>query len=370
MKRTLVAIAVLLLLFLIGDGLVFGRMLREGSSEFEKKRAALEADRVLFAEAVLADHRRWSLDPLVTPRDGGDAAPLLFQHIGSENVPPPPGAVPLALRAALADAGTEWTERTFDLGAIDTGWMGQLSSYGFWDIEGEGTLLEERPFNGLQEPLPLFVEAQLHAKVRLLQGLERGDIGPAIDETNELARLCLSSESLIGEMVGAALLGMAHKAGLAADRRGLDAGTARRYSEEEIASLRRFRWAMGERVSVLSSSTAAAQPPATCGAMRELTVALYIRPYARQFIPERYRQLDAILEASPCRLRRLRAAWARHGEGEAEDATALCTADENLLCGGSQLVLRLPLAKAAIGAKLVVLGEVDWFKSYRDAGVP
>ncbi len=48
----------------------------------------------------------------------------------------------------------------------------------------------------------------------------------------------------------------------------------------------------------------------------------------------------------------------------------MCTADENLLCGGSQLVLRLPLAKAAIGAKLVVLGEVDWFKSYRDAGVP
>ncbi len=373
MKRALIVVAVLLVLVLLAEGLVFGRMLMEGSSAYERSRESLERDRARFAEAVLADHRRWSGDPLLSARDGGDASPLLLQHLGYEILPPAPGAVPAALRAAIVDAGADWAHRSFDVAAVDTSWMAGLASYGYWDIEADGTPLEAFPFDLAKEPLPSFVQAQWHAKVRLLQGLERGDIGPAIEESNELARLCLSSESLLGEMVGVAVLSAANKAGVVADQRGLDAGTARRFSEEEIAALRRFRWAMGERSSLMSSSTATTQPPATCGAMRELGAALFVRPMSRHFVPERYRQLDAILQASPCRLRRLRAAWAsENGEGELPQASALCAADhdDGLLCGASSAVLRLPLAKAAVGSRLVGLAEVDWYRLYRDAGVP
>lgn len=369
MKRALVVIAALVFLFFLVDGLVFGRLLLDGSEKYEHAHAELVKDQERFAPLVAADQRRWEHDPLVARRDGGDAAELLFQHLAFDDAPAPAGGLPASLRARIADAGADWIHGGLEVEAVDTRWMSELARYGYWDIEGPSTPLWNAPFNGLTEPLPSFGDAPMFAKVRLLQGLERGELGPAIDETNELARLCLSSETLIGELVGVSLLGTVRKASLEATRRGLDAGVERVLSEEESKSLRRVLWASGARSSVLGATHPA--PVLTCGGLRELTSALYLRPLARHFIPERYRELDAELERAPCRLRRLRAAWASASEGQVDEAQALCSGGAgDPLCGRSTLVLRLPLARAAVGAQLVTLASTDWYRDYRDAGVP
>jgi len=125
----------------------------------------------------------------------------------------------------------------------------------------------------------------------------------------------------------------------------------------------------------------------SCSAQAHLASALYVRGYARDVLPKRYETLSRQLAASPCRVSRLRTAWAGTGEGElpvtgaalreASMAPARFDGDgRGAFCGVPDFVMRIPMVKPTLGTMMVQLGwgivaYPDWFKLYKvDGGVP
>lgn len=371
MKRALIVVFVLLALLLVAHGLLVGPMLYTGSKALRERQAESAADQSALATQVMADHLRWQNDPLFQSRDGGDAAEVLFRHVAFDPRRAPE-ALPDELVAALKDAGAGWPTASIDIAAADLAWMSELPSFATWDIEGPGTPLFDAPFDGVTEALPRYVDVLLIAKVRLLQGLASGKMRPALAEVRELARLTLTTEMLVGDMIAVALLGLERRGAEAAVMRGLDLEGWRALTEDETASLKRALW-----VATHSTSLVAPLKPldpqfplvGRCSAQHELTLALYVRPWASSVLPDKYRAFDEQLATSSCRLRRLRKAWATTGEGElAVSGKAVCEATASASCDVPDIVARLPLVRPAVGSVLGAAASIDPFRLYKDAG--
>ena len=372
-----VGIAVGLVLVLVGIALVgTWQVAGVAREKMEQVQAGLATDWKNFEPQVLADEARWKNDPLLTPHPGGDAANVLFAHLrwDKDNAPPP---LPTELTEALRTAGSEWAKKAdaFDVSAIDSRWMAELGAFGFWDLEGEGSRVEKQPFALLSEPIPEFTDLQVQAKVHLLAGLKAGSAVQAGKDVRELARLCLSSETLIGEMVGTALLGTERHGFEAAVERGQDVTGWSPISEADQKSLTRLLWAAQAPSTLLAIGALSTWRVAVgeCAAMREgFGQAFFLRGYLQDQLPERYASMGTTLESSGCRLRRLRLAW-KNPEPSAGQlpvkGSALCMQEPGIEaseCAVPDGAILFPFARAFIGDNLVTLATPDWFKKYRD----
>ncbi len=70
-----------------------------------------------------------------------------------------------------------------------------------------------------KSPIPNLIDMQTLARLRLAQGLESGEMEPALQEVRHLAILAHSTENLIGSMIAVAILSI--------EKRGYDAAVAR-----------------------------------------------------------------------------------------------------------------------------------------------
>lgn len=373
-RRLLTVLGIVVALALVIYGALAGYALRKATGALREGQAVAATEQATFRDAVMADHRRWQSDPLFARRDGGDASELLAERVGWERRPAPK-RLPAAVIAGLNDAGADWPASNLDVSEVDLSFFASLGDAGFWDLEAPGSPLHGTPYAGMEDPTPAHRDVTALAKTRLLRGLATNQMRPALDEVHELARLCLTTETLIGSMVAVGLLEMERKAAAEATARGLDLGGFPVPTEEDRLSLKRALWAAPHATSILSP----AEPldpvfplVGRCAALSELAVPLYIRPFASTVLAERYAALTKMLDESDCRLRRLRRAWATTGEGELPlSGDAFCKSagtSGGVVCDAPEFAVRLPFVRPAIGAVLASTATPDWLKLYRDGG--
>jgi hypothetical protein len=324
-----------------------------------------------------ADTARWKEDPLIKRHEGGNAGPVVFAHIrwdGDDKAAPP---VSQALKDQLGVADNAWPGNAamVDVKGIDTAWMSALGGFGFLDIEAEGSHLKDAPFLPLSDPMPNFIDLLQLAKVHLTQGLQNGDARPAARDVREVSRLCLTTENLLGEMIGVALVGLERRVYEDAVRRGHDVSGWTAVSKEDQLSLKRVLWAAPAPFSMGASGSLAAMTPEVgyCTGLREAVgTSHFLRRYIEPELPEHYARLTKALDASPCRLRRARAAWkANDPTGQLPDkGAALCQGDPTKPpatdCPFPDWTVRFPFVRAFIGDTLVAIAAQDWFKRYDD----
>lgn len=375
LRRLLTILGVVFALALVLYGAVGGYALYKATSALHEGQAAASAEQRLYRDAVMADHRRWQNDPLFARRDGGDASGLLSERVGWEHRPAPK-RLPDAIVAGLADAGAGWPAAELDVSEADLSFFADLGDAGFWDLEAPGSPLHGTPYGGMEDPGLTHRDVTALAKARLLRGLATKQMRPALDEVHELARLCLTTETLIGSMVAVGLLEMERKAAAEATARGLDLGGFVVPTEQERLSLKRALWAAPHATSILSPDEPldpAFPLVGRCAALGELAVSLYIRPFASAVVPGRYATVTRMLDESDCRLTRLRKAWAASGEGELPlSGQAFCKSgvagSGGVVCDAPDFAVRLPFIRPAIGAILASTATPDWLRLYRDGG--
>lgn len=374
MKWVVRIVAVAVALVLIAVVFAAAAVSRETNRILGDAQGKVLADWNRFAPDITADTARWASDPLFAARDGGDAAPVLFAHLRWEGVDGGGTTdVPEPLVDQLRSWGGEFARHAGDAGEsdVDVKWLSQLAQYGYWDIEPIGGPLDGHPFEPLSEPLPNFVDLGPLAKVRLMQGLTTGTHVMAGAEVRELARLCFTSENLIGEMVGVMLLNLERQAHQEAVRRGLDVTGWAPVSEEDALKLKRLLWATKGPHSPLATGQLAATEVRVgrCSSLREgMAMAHFGRRFSEGLIPERYAAWTAALAKNDCRLRRLRAAWAsKTTEGQLPlDSSAHCEGD-SFACRAPQLAPDVPFVRSYVGASLLAAGDPGWFKYYDES---
>jgi hypothetical protein len=378
MARVLKVLGVLVLavVLLLAGVMVWAMHKARGEAQAVQER--LSADWARFEPRVMADEALWKNHPLLARHEGGDAAGLLFKHVrlerGAAQAPP----LSTALTDALKALGPDWARRSkeVDLSGVDLGWLKELSTYGYWDLEGAGSPLAALPFSPLDEPLPNFGDLQNAARARLMRGLNDGTAGEAAGEVRELARLCLTTDTLIGVMVGTSMLGMEHKAYDEAVRRGQDTLGWTPVTDADAEALKRALWAAQAPGTLLSAGTlsSAQLPVGQCVALREnLGLAWFLKGYLQEELPERYAALTKALDQSPCRLTRARAAWKGTDTGGQlpVSGAAMCMTDAGAVpadCWMPNLVMRFGAVRTFIGLNLATIAATDWFKRYRTEG--
>ena len=375
----------LVLLFLVVAGIVAAALsLRALAKTAEEKRkevsAELSKDFEKHRARIEADEARWANDPLLAPRDGGNAAAVFAQHVGwvpaSAGLPAP--AAPLStevltLLTNSTDGG--WPSlRDEAILSADVTWLGALSTAGHWDTD---EALTSVPYDALQEPVPDTSALLAAAKVRLIQGLADGGVVAAGADVRELARLTLTNESLLSNMVGIGILKFERRAHEAAVEAGLDVTGWVPVPEADAARLKALLWAAPAMTSVVATDALAQHVPRVgqCAALREgLGIAQYLRPWLEPELTERYAALGQQLDGSACRLSRLRAAWAGTAKSAQlpVSARAFCVADpDSDACALGDAPLPLAtFSRPYVGNTLIAIGTPDWFKPYDELTSP
>jgi hypothetical protein len=374
MKTILKVMGVLVVLVLcasVGAMAYYAREARNGMEIYQKRVAMAWAT---YESQYKADAARWSQDPLFQPHPGGDAAPLFLAHMRYESEKKKPPPVPDALKEQMAIGDGGWPENSsrFEVKDIDTKWMSGLGELGYFDIEGPGTPLENAPYDPVRGDIPNFIDLVTFAKVRLTQGLQSGDARPAARETRELARLCLSSETILGEVFGVSILGHERRAHDEAVRLGQDVTGWNVFSVDEEKSLKRVLFAGPAPYSLLATDPLAKVTPSIggCAGLNEgIVMAHFLRRFSERELPERYASLTKAIETSSCRLRRARVAWkANDTAGQLPDSgEALCQSDlyVNMKdCPYPRAIVLFPFARTLIGDMLVQVSWIDWFRWY------
>lgn len=351
---------------------VLGHKGRTARREVER---VLREDWARFEPRIVSDQARWTAEPLVGPHPGADAAPFLSGYVRWEEDrrdSPIPAALSEQLRtwdddfAHVDDAAVE---------ELDLGWLSQLPKYGFWDLESAGSPLERAAFELWTEPLPRFADVANVAKARLLQGLKRGDARAAAAEVRELARLCLTTEVLIGNMTAVALIGHERRAHEEAVKRGQPVEGWTPFSQADQQALKRALWAAPAPVQLLATAPLAGQSlrVGRCAGLREgIGVAFSLRRFMGEELPGRYAELTEALAKSDCRLRRPRVAWSDpQAKGALPDrGSAVCTGSPGepvVNCPVPDVVVHLPFVRGFIGNTLATIAKHDGFQFYRAA---
>ena len=210
------AVAVLGVALVTGAVVVFyrsevrGRWLDEAKAHEQVTARSIEA--FCAAQEVLAREPFFQRPVANEPRD---AAPVMSAFIGwgdtSEDggVPVPRGSVdvPKAMRPRLGGSVFMDALTDGDLAAVDTAFVATLHDFDRWELTGGGgPLVGAASWHAASAPLPNFVAILDVAKMHLKRGAKEGHLIEAARDVRQLAWLSYSTESLLGGMVGLALL--------------------------------------------------------------------------------------------------------------------------------------------------------------------
>lgn len=214
-QRTRLGVAVVTVAVLVGSSAVAWRQLvRERWAKPLREReaaAAAAVDTFCAGDAALALHPVFQPGPRAR-----DAAPWLHPLVGfgaastDGGVPVPAGAlvVPQPVKDALG-ASKAFMDALDDAlaASMDTSALSRAHDYDHWELTGAlSPLAPGASWNAADAPLPNFMLLLQAAKVHLARGGRAGSLKDAARDVRQLARLCLTTESLLGAMVGVALL--------------------------------------------------------------------------------------------------------------------------------------------------------------------
>lgn len=236
-RMRLLVVAAVALVLLAGAWLAFRKFVRErwaGPLREQEARAAGGVETFCAADAELATDPFFQRGPRAK-----DAAGFLNPLVGfgsssvDGGVAIPPGtlAVPEAVRTTLTSAPSFMDVDLTDAGVedalagIDTSMLARVHEFDHWELTGAGSpLTPAATWTAGDAPLPQFIQLIAAAKVHLVQGARAGTLREAAKDVRQLARLCLTTESLLGAMVGLALAGQERRAHEWALAHGVDVG--------------------------------------------------------------------------------------------------------------------------------------------------
>ena len=217
-----------------------------------------EVEAVVLTEAqlqIVIDAQRRVIDAGLVPTPGErDAGPLLNPYFaidgGPQQEPAPAWWSENEAANALRCKGAPKDERASYLRCIDTLPEGDLTlmqtllAYDTWSLTASGplaTLADRQATEEAQGTIVTLnlVPVQHLAKLRVAQGIRRGDVLAALAEVRHLANLSFTTEDYIGLLIGASLLGIENSGAQEALRRGLiQPGEWTARSDDERQALR------------------------------------------------------------------------------------------------------------------------------------
>jgi hypothetical protein len=249
--------------------------------------------------------------------------------------------------------------------------MPELASYDFWDLEHDSPIAGLEPRDFILAPLPRFPDLIAWSRLRLMKGLHDGDAPAAGREVEELARLTFSTETLLGAMIGIALLRSEDEARAQCgghDGRAKGAPSCPHSLDETARDrVRRALWAAPAFVQLEAPESAAAQFDqllvGRCAALSEIGhFALAMRPLLAPSREPAYARLGRQIEsASECRLASLRRGWASPDpSGIGKSICGISGGD----CVMLERIAWFPGMKPLLGELFIGLAEPNWFRWY------
>ena len=152
-------------------------------------------------------------------------SPLSDWEASSEAEPPIHGSLHLPDALALklrALAPASWpTALTADADGLDFTWMRRLQQFDHWDVGMDPHVAEHLNW-WFDAVIPNFETLVHWAKLRLVNGLTQGGVLQAAAEVRHLAKICESTQTLVGLEVGLAMRGFETLVHDLAIQRGLD----------------------------------------------------------------------------------------------------------------------------------------------------
>lgn len=212
-----------------------------------------------------------------------------------------------------------------ELSKTDVSWVPKIKEFDHWDLFQAGPnakLIGETPIliNPFVVPMPDFSIVSQAAKLHLRHGLDNGQIESALADVRHLARLCYTTETLIGSMMTASLLKVERQAYDEAIRRKMVVSA--RYepiSQDTLAKIKTTLWvtagfadhAAPDVMTRVFLDTTSRWPVGSCAALAEtaqhvvLTTELVTKKYPLEVeMKEQAGTLHRVFEASRphCRL--------------------------------------------------------------------
>ncbi len=254
-------------------------------------------------------------------------------------------------------------EQVAALRAIDFGWMRRLGDYGHWSLLAGGPAGQMDPLSMASLPQPDYGVLRRWAKLRLYRGVVDGDVASAGREVLDLAWLCLSTESLVGALVGSSVASTAQRMDPSAPVR-----------EEDIARIKRVFWASPAFASWAAPGDARARfekvgrehlPLAVCTAWSEGAFQLLLRPLLEDRFGDFYAELDSKAPGAGCRHELLLRARAQARE---DPLVFLEDVGDPGIAGSALLLARMPIARGIVGVFLASIAQPDWLRHYGSTG--
>ncbi|NMO15909.1 hypothetical protein HPC49_24195 [Pyxidicoccus fallax] len=312
------------LLFIVSSVLLLAVIALVGANmwlrkQYEPTLEAFRRDLTQHVDLFCEQQAKLAADPWFhEPRTAGDAGPLLNTWLEWDPGPAMPADSPLQLPAALAEK-KDWKELVaseVDVSTLDFGWMRQLQTYDRWDIVKDTPFSRSKPFNLTTAPIPNYIILQTWAKLRLVHGLRTGQPMEAARDVRHLAWLAYRSDTLLGAMIGAALLRIENRAHASMEA---PPPEWRPMSLDQIERMRAVFFA-SMAFSSVATPTDVARKARHCGSgisrCTGLTEASIYGRYLKSLAEDSYRPaydaLAAELASAPCPTSAARTIW-EHG---------------------------------------------------------
>ncbi|MDP2317372.1 MAG: hypothetical protein Q8P41_31095 [Pseudomonadota bacterium] len=301
-------------------------------------------------------------------RPGPDVAPTLNHQLGADwpvaGVTPAWWAKPDAFAALTpykSDGG--WLDHPELTSTYDLAFLAEWRRFDHWTYDGSDPYAAHYAAHPQDcpaaAPIPDFTPLVWFAKVRLAQGYHEGDLAPAMADVEHLAMLLASTDTLVGTLIGVALLGIE------------DAAVERALADGKVASVPPRPWTEDDRKALKAAIFAvsgvfvsqpdpalaetlarrASELPGVCagifeGAMRGLILRDAVaHPWPGEVdYSGLATTLDRALADSGCAIPLARAQWAR------PPLPAACTGGEPR--DAASIAFRLPYARSPVIAML------------------
>ncbi len=359
----------------------------------EGREAGLAQSFTKHRDALLADHRALAAHPLAhvwSPATGAgrDAAEVLNARLEWTGMDGPIAATgespPLKLSAELREALEKeawWkTPEQVPLPVEALALLDSLRVYDRWDLGAPGSPLAAYAGEPIAAPMPTLLPLIGLMRARHAQGLVQGDTPAAITTGRAVAKLLFSSSTLLGALVGVAVLAMEPLAAEAAIGRGqsleaiapLDAATTARLKRAvRGAPVTLQLGAPPEAIAMLPEIRAG-----RCATIAEnAAFTRVIRPWLRDEQAPHLQKLRAALDEPGCSFTWMRASWDRAPDPSLR-ASTICLASNEVGAMGTDgcelaaLAAGLPGVRPIIGDFLIAIGMPDTLSTYDTAQTP